>query len=215
MAIFQPVDVTGPANRGGTIQQLAQGAAQNVLRRQRMRALLAQGARGAAGGTQPFRSSLQARPMGVRGSVLAGVGRAGSKSQLISQMLDPSHRDGGGFGQYGPGGGGYDYPSLPDPNDASQSRQSSDANPSLPTTPAPARAADPVAGVVGASGQAGGNNPLAPSVDPTSVDTSGANGGLINLGGGLYYDPVTDAVHGGNPIGGYSALQQGLQGRPV
>jgi hypothetical protein len=102
MAIFQPVDMAGPAHRGGTIQQLAQAAAQNVMRRQRMRSLLAQGARAGSGGTQPFRSSVQARPMGVRGSVLADVSGMGSKSQLISQMLAPSQR------------GGYDYPSLPD-----------------------------------------------------------------------------------------------------
>jgi len=39
--IFQPQNVMGPANRGNVIQQLAQGAAQNVMRRQKMRALLA------------------------------------------------------------------------------------------------------------------------------------------------------------------------------
>jgi hypothetical protein len=88
MAIFQPIDVAGPARQGNqTLQKLAQSAAQNVMRRQHMRALLAQGARGAAGGAvggnTPFRSSTQLRPTGVHTiprpqKVAALIGGAGA-----------------------------------------------------------------------------------------------------------------------------------------
>ena len=217
MAIFQPIDPRGPAQRGNqTLQELAQSAAQNVIRRQRMRALLAQGARGAAGGavggSNPFRSSLNARPTGLRGLPPHAQGQALGLGGL--------HGNGNGNGQFDPnnagvfssGGGGYDYPSLPDPNDPSQA-------PSGPTAPAAEVAGTTAPGGVSyatpaAAGSSVGTGQQSAS-DPSSVDTSGASGGLINLGNGLFYDPVTDAVHGGNPLGGLTAFQTATQGRPV
>lgn len=223
VAIFNPIDTMGPAHRGNqTLQQLAQGAAQNVMRRQKMRALLQQGARGAAtGGTQPLRSSVQLRPTGVRGATLhspvgaAGLGRGVSTG---TNFVNPD-------GVTNESGGGYDYPSLADPNDPSQSASSITEGPmsSVPPPSGPnpgggfagsgdqSSTAAFIAGLapnssqwVDAVTQANANGGVLPSgyiaansAPPTSggQPADGANG-AIHLGGGLYYDPVTDSVHG-------------------
>jgi len=119
MAIFNPIDVMGPAHRGAQIQQLAQNAAQNVMRRQKMRSLIAQGARGAAqaGAGQPINSSARMHPTSLRGLTLAGAGMAAPGAQG-GRGVGPSD------GSLGAGGGGYDYPSLPSPADPMQSAHS-------------------------------------------------------------------------------------------
>jgi hypothetical protein len=221
VAIFNPIDVQGPAHQGNqTLQKLAQGAAQNVLRRQKMRALLAQGARGAAsavGGSTPFRSSMNAHPTGVRGlprpqGLAALLGGAGAHAGGPSDA-----RDGG---MLGAGGGGYDYPSLPDPNDASQA-PAAGPSPAAPAGAADAVGAPPLNGATAQFNAGVGNIGSTPTIEepplngataqfnagignigsnmapaPTSSGSAGSDNGLIHLGNGLYYDPVTDAVHG-------------------
>src|SRR5690242_21066974 len=120
------MNVMGPAHRGNTIQALAQNAAQGVLRRQRMRQLLQQGAAaagtGGAGVSKLFRSSMDGHGLGTRG----GIQRPGLSQQVIAQLL----RGSGGVatmpggstarqlgGAYAAGGGGYDFGSIADPND--------------------------------------------------------------------------------------------------
>lgn len=206
MAIFNPIDTMGPAHRGSqTLQQLAQTAAQNVMRRQRMRSLLQQGARSAAGGAQPLRNSTLTRPTGVRGATMRNaVGNLGGVSAGGTRFADPD-------GTINDGGGGYDYPSLPDPNDPSQSHSST-----VPGSPGhPGEVGSPV--IDPSTGQPGyggaqwvnpgdGTTALGgPSGDPyhdTQPDPGTVgNQQMIHLGGGLYYDPATDSVHGGSPHG--------------
>lgn len=121
MTLFQPVDVMGPAHRAPQLAALAQHAAANVMRRNRMKALLAQGARGArsAGAGQPFRNSLNMRPLGNRGATLKGLaGLITGGSNVLGGGNGRLRQDDGVFGA---GGGGYDYPSIPDPTDPRQS----------------------------------------------------------------------------------------------
>lgn len=213
LSIFQPVDPSGPAHQGNqTLQKLAQGAAQNVLRRQRMRALLAQGARGAAGGSVggsvPTRSSVNARPVGVRSRILdPGFNRPGANN-----AGGLGHGNGNGLGDtgfggvLGAGGGGYDYPSLPDPNDASQGAAATHGPFSAPPSGFGVDPSGP-GNYIGADGSA---NTLTPH-DPTQMGDAGigvstvtgtaipgthAANGLLHLGNGLFYDPVNDAIHG-------------------
>jgi hypothetical protein len=200
MAVFNPIDVMGPAHRPNqTLQQLAQGAAQNVMRRQRMRALLAGSARSAAGPGmgQPFRSSLNGRPGGVKSSVLmrmlGGQGNGGG--------VGNGH---GNDGVFGNGGGGFDYPSIPAPTDPAQSMQTTAPNtvaqvPSAPSAPSPTQPAPtPLGGTVGPVQQLN----LTPQALSQDVNTMQLSGGfdsspstdMVHLGGGVFYDPVTDTV---------------------
>lgn len=241
MAIFQPVDMMGPAHRGAQIQQLAQNAAQNVMRRQRMKSLIQSSASAAGqaaqtgtgamggfggGGGNPFQGSMRGRPQGQRGSILRPPMSLGSSlADLMASGAAarlPGTSDTGGM--YGPGGGGFDFGSLPDPNDMSQSPASMGSIPAHETPPAPPTGAAPITAPGGGTGiaypttAAAGRSPeagMGAAANPAAVDTSGASGGLVHLGNGLYYDPVTDSLRGGNPSGGLSAMQTARQGRPV
>jgi hypothetical protein len=195
MAIFNPIDMMGPAHRGAQVQQLAQNAAQNVLRRQKMRALLAQGARGAAqaGAGQQINSSARMHPTGLRGLTLHGAGG-------LDMHGAPNGLGGNAFGNdgsMGNAGGGYDYPSIPAPVDPMQSAQSTvpGAVSQVPAPPAPSAQ----------TAQTSASAPIvAPTTNPDGTQMSVGNDmGVhlatdpIHLGGGLYYDPNTDTVTGG------------------
>lgn len=233
MGIFQPVNVAGPANRSGQIQKLAQTAAQNVMRRQRMRSLIHSGAAAAGraasvGGTSnPIASSLRMRPTGSRGSILRppmSVG-GGSLASMLASAAERATTPGGDIGgMFGAGGGGFDFGSLPDPNDPRQSFTDL-AMPMAQDTPAPAEGTSPrvtapggyeqltypTTAAASASNEAGSLN----MQNPAGVDTSGASGGLVHLGNGLYYDPVSDSLRGGNPAGPLGAFASAQRGRPV
>lgn len=194
MSLFNPVDVMGPAHRGAQVQHLAQTAAQNVMRRQKMRSLLARGASGAAqaGAGQQIHSSQRMHPTALHGLALRNPGAVGVPGLFGGPS--PGARD---DGSYGAGGGGYDYPSLPTPNDPMQSAASTmpDAvsqvpgyNPNLAPTPV---------------GTASDGTPLInnnPNATNDAIQPHDAGGNApIHLGGGLYYDPITDSVRGGPP----------------
>lgn len=176
--MFQPFDVQGPAHRLGQVQQLAQNAAQNVMHRQRLRALISQtlgAAQGAGGGMgNPLHGSFNARAMGGRGEVYR------------PEMLP-------GYNFPGANRGGPEFGALPSPADLHQSPQSYgpppsatavgafvDPGPAVPVTTAPGGSTPPPSGP-GAGG--GVNQRLNPQ--------------LIPLGNGLHYDPATDTVLGG------------------
>lgn len=218
--IFAPQNVAGPANRGGVIQQLAQGAAQNVMRRQKLKALLQTTAGQAAGSgaAQPFRASTMGHATGVRGAVMRPAGAA--HGGLALTQLNGA--GGGGVGvpglaQYADPGQA-DLPSLPG-NDPTQSPVSTAPIPVMvpPDAPNGAGASYPTP----QTAQAAASSPGAPGVtDPGSAnfgDASGSGGnvtpGWIPLGGGVFYDPVNDIVRGGG--GTASAGQTALAGRPV
>jgi hypothetical protein len=194
MTLFQPVDMMGPAHRGGQFQQMAQMAAQNVLRRQKLRALIQQSAAGARGGTaQPFRGSTHMRPLG---------GNRGGLFRPPGQDVSTAHAPGAPPPFSYPDPGPMDLPSLPDPTDPSQSPQSIQApnqfDPTQTPPPLTAPSGFSPAPQTAPSGFGGGTPPpqTAPSGFTGGGDASGG-GGLIPLGNGMYYDPVTDTVHGG------------------
>jgi hypothetical protein len=203
MTIFNPIDMMGPAHKSNqTLQQLAQGAAQNVMRRQKMRALLAGSARGAAspGMGQPFRSSLNGRPGGVKSSVLMRMlGGPGANG------MGNGH---GNDGVFGAAGGGYDYPSLPSQTDPMQSMASTRPNiaaqvpvappsPMQPTPPPPGVATPQSVAAQGGFATSSGpgytlvgpDAKMAGHIDPASSDVS-----MIHLGDGIFYDPNTDTI---------------------
>lgn len=203
---------------GVNIQALAQNAAQNVLRRQRMRKLLQASAVMSGGGggvSQLMRSSLQGRMTGARGHIQ----HPGFDAQTLAAMLrgaaNQATLPGGGLnaglgGMFAMGGGGYDFGSIADPSDPSQSPRSIDptqvqTNPTSPGGPNPNVGGQPGTGYN--SGPSQGQNtqagPVYPGGDPTNVSLPGGTHGWIPLGGGMFYDPVNDIVRGQqqlNPI---------------
>jgi hypothetical protein len=216
---------SGGAHPGVNIQALAQNAAQNVLRRQRMRKLLQAGAAaaGAAGGggvTRLMRSSMEGRGMGVRGHVQ----RPGFDAQTLAAMLrgaaNQATLPGGGLsanlgGMFSMGGGGYDFGAIADPNDPSQSPRSIDPTQVTQNAVAPVGITDQNYGppdnpyVPGSPGEPGINSgpsqgtninagPVLPGGDPTNVALPPGTHGWIPLGGGMFYDPVNDIVRGGS-----------------
>lgn len=210
MSLFNPIDVQGPAHRGAQVQQLAQAAAQNVMRRQKMRSLLQQGARGAAqsGAGQSLQSSARQHPTGLRGATLRDPGFNRGSVSLPAGLLGAQTGDTFGSapmdGSQNASGGGVDYPSIPSPTDASQSPTSTMPD---PTTFVPGPSGTP--GVpTNPLGSNGGNFLGAPPTGNVPSDSVPADSNQptnanqpIHLGGGLYYDPLTDSVHGGNPLG--------------
>jgi hypothetical protein len=241
MAIFNPVDMMGPAHRGAQIQKLAQNAAQNVMRRQRMRSLIhagasvagrgAGGASGGVGGGIPFQSSMRARPQGTHSTFMRPPGGPQSIAEILASAGQRAQSPSGGF--FGNAGGGFDFTSLPDPNDPRQATPDtmprpglSAAPPAAPAAPDAAPSADPTAAPVptntttatppapqfytGPDGQPASYSPAAPAPGTFSYDTgvvptatgtatlgSAASVGVIPLGNNMYYDPVTDSIHGG------------------
>jgi len=103
-----------------------------------------------------------------------------------------------------PDPGAMDLPSLPGA-DPSQSPAS--------TQPGPAAGpGDPSAGGVPSSvynpAPGSGTQDATPFYGATDVNstTSPVPNGMIPLGGGMYYDPVTDAIHGMPTSGGGNGL---------
>lgn len=195
MALFQPVNVMGPAHRGNQISALAQNAAQNVMRRQKMKSLLRGGAAGArAGSAQQFQSSMRAHPQGVHGGTFAASGTGDAMSRLAQMFAGgdtPMQQSDPGMN---PSGSGYDFPSITDHTDPSQSPGSTQPGPqignAIPQQP-------PGLG-------AGGWTP--PGTTYQGVGGLPIGGALqggtdyvepIHLGGGMYYDPATDTVTNG------------------
>jgi hypothetical protein len=202
----QYLNVAGPANRGPLLQQLANNAAQNVMRKQRMRALLQQSAHSAgsqAAAGVGVHSSMRAHPMGVRSQTfqpyagMAGGATAGALGALVSQQQDV-----GGGGN----GGGYDFASLPHPSGPTVS-----TSPNL--TPQPPGLAtgwnpsfDPQGNYIGS-----GPGPQPPD-QAQPGGTMQVSNGLIPLGNGMFYDPINDAIRGGGAV---VAAQGGNNLNPV
>ena len=226
MSLFQPVDMTGPANRSAQIQKLAQTAAQNVMRRQRMSALIRAGAAAAGsaagGAVNAMHSSMRARPTGSRGSILRPPMSVGGQSlaEMLASAGQRASTPGAFGGMYASGGGGFDFASLPDPNDPRQSNVDLGVPMSHDTPPAPpvstgsvnSDAPNSVTALTAQGFRTGGPatggffdpSALPPGVyalDPPSDPNATVNG-MLHLGGGLYYDPVTDSLRGGNPARG-------------
>jgi hypothetical protein len=184
-----------------------------------MRALLQRGAAGAAqrGGGQQIHSSLREHPTSLRGLSLRGGPGAGIGNGVGNGFGHPAD-----VGAYSSGGGGYDYPSIPDPTDPTQSPASTapgpvaDALPAPaspgpvspgPSLPAPYAPAGTLAPTI-ASPTGGTETLTSPSSDFYRTDPS--SGGAIHLGNGLYYDPSTDSVVGSSDLGG-NARRPGAQ----
>lgn len=199
--MFHPFNVQGPANRVNQVQQLAQNAAQNVLQRQKLRALLSQtlgGAPSTAGGGNPIRGSFNHSEMGQRGDV-------------YRPMLLPGYGNSVGFGHGNPfNGAGTEFGSLPG-SDPGQSPQSyGPPPPQRPVSSPPQRPASPAQ-----SSPSGGATPAAPSaplpnapgggyINPVWQSLPGSpSSNLVTLANGFRYDPVSDQVFGG---GGHSWL---------
>lgn len=216
MAIFSRVDVMGPAHRQNQVQAFAQKAAQNVMRRQRLRKLIQSGAAaagaaagGASGGVgQPFRGSMVHRATGMRGRIQ----RTGLTPETLKSMLQGAGTP--GFipvpGAVNPSGGGYDFSSIPDPTDPHQSPASL---PSNYTTPKYLGNGQWIGGdgqqfsSFNPDGSYIGDEAFSAHFPEDNPDSLGAmdseplpnNGFLIPLGGGMFYDPTTDSVlPGGN-----------------
>ena len=212
MALFGTLNVAGPANRQGTIQSLAQNAAQAVLRRQRLKALLSQaaGAAGSHGGPgMPFNSSMRGHAVGTRGATMRPDLTRDQLAQMARSAGQAGHLPGGGVGGvFGQGGGGFDFGGLPAPADHSQSQAEIGPSPFHLTPTAPAGAANPPAPSQPQSPSSPSGDTFSPTayfngidqsnqVDQTGPTLSTAHG-WIPLGGGLFYDPVNDIVRGGS-----------------
>lgn len=203
MAIFSHVDLMGPAHRQNQVQVLAQKAAQNVLRRQRLRKLI-QGAAAQAGGGgagMPVHGSMVHHAPGTRGHIQ----RAAIPADQLQSMLQGAGGPAGVVmpGMTNPSGGGYDFGSIQDPTDPHQSPASlppDTVDNQSSATPPPMFPGAP--GSPGTTGGIGG---------PPSTPGGGSGGGYVGitpftpmppgaipLGGGLFYDPATDTVIGGN-----------------
>jgi hypothetical protein len=218
MALFGTLNVAGPANRQGTIQSLAPKAAQAVLRRQRLKALLSQaaattGAGAVRGGPgTPIHSSMRGHAVGTRGATMRPDITADQLAEMARSAGRAGHLPGGiGGGVFGQGGGGFDFGALPAPADHSQAQASIGPSPFHRTPLAPAPPANPVA----PNGDGGGSPPVPEGGSPSGAGNpgtftpdayfSGINTtlpqnvhGWVPLGGGLFYDPVNDIVRGGS-----------------
>lgn len=202
MAIFQPVNMTGPAHRGPQIQQLAQQAAQNVMRRQRMRSMLKTSAAAARGAVPGGGQGLMTAQRGVH-TVLSHPGlvpNMGSAFAPGSNTVGPASPQDPGL--YNAAGGGADFQSLPDPTDPSQSPASVGGPVQIPLPPGFGSAPGGPEFNPGVGG--GSSGPIASPGLGGSVGgpiytpgVGGSSGGLIPLNGGLFYDPATDSVVGG------------------
>jgi hypothetical protein len=172
-----------------------------------MRALIQAGASvaGAAGvgGVNPrLNSSMRTRPIGTRGSILRPPTSVGIFQDLVGGLTQGASLPNQSGGMYGAGGGGFDFGSLPDPNGADPAAiqgQGASATAGPPTTGfTPGLPSTPV-GTATDGTPLSNNNPNAPD-DEVGGPLGTANNGMFHLGGGLYYDPVTDSLRGGDPI---------------
>lgn len=202
MSLFQPVNVTGPAHRGNQIAMLAQTAAHNVMRKQKMKSLLGKSARGAAGAgaAQAFQSALRAHPQGIHGHVQGRTDMGGDFLNPAVSQLAQITGNGGNMADPGmnPSGSGYDFPSVPDNTDPSQSPASVQPNigDAITQQPAPYLTGNgwTPSGTEGTTAPGGNPNPTGSPYGgiPAPIGSS-----LIHLGGGMYYDPATDSVTNG------------------
>ena len=209
MAIFSHVDMMGPAHRQNQVQALAQKAAQNVLRRQRLRKLIQAGAsaaQGQGGSTgMPVRSSMMHPAPGVHGH-----GRPNLAPNVLQQMIQGAGAPGAPMpGAVNPSGGGFDFNSIPDPTDPHQSPASlPDGAPKSGYGPSGTSGIAPDGSYIGDqaySAQFPQDNP--DSGGAMDAPALPGNGQLIPLGGGLFYDPINDTVTGGSG----NAIRPGLQ----
>lgn len=207
MAVFAPVNMMGPAHRQASIQQASQAAAQNVMRRQRMKALIGRGAAGvnSTGQQQMLRGSMAARPSGVHpASMLLPGGGMGTLAQQLALSSASATLPNGANGM-NPNGSGSDFGAVADPNDGQQAPVSvtpgtPGAVPQWPGTPNGGGSLFVGQPPNVATGGPNGGGSLFVGNDGNSGGPP-AGGGSIPLGGGLFYDPATDQVHGaGGPI---------------
>lgn len=186
MSVFQPVDVRAPNDRRKQLvskliqQQAAQAPAQHAL---------------AAVSTHALGQHVGGAPRGVQHTnVLAavlsrlGVGGAGDADR--------------GFGPYISGDNPYSTGHYVAPNDVGQGQGQTIATnggaiDAQPTPPAPRPTADG-GFTTGYTGQTGDGTYWSDNQNtPVGVPTQNIPG-LVPLGGGRFYDPVTDAIHGGS-----------------
>lgn len=120
--ILQP-PMMGP-NRAQMLQQAAQSAAQNVMRRQKLRGMIGKTVGGGGGATMgsPIRAMNMGKPVGTAGGVSRPGGVIGGGQTLAEQLL-AAMGSAATPGAFNPHGGGGDFSSLPDPNDPNQSPQ--------------------------------------------------------------------------------------------
>lgn len=229
MALFGTLNVMGPAHRGAQLQSLAQTAAQNVMRRQRMKALLRTGAAAAAqagaghaagGPGMRIRGSAMHSMVGTRGHIQRPNLTADQLAQMARSAANQGHLpDGRLGGVYGPGGGGFDFGSIPDSSDHSQSPASLEATAAVQGGGEPPKGTPALNPSYVSDGQGGytyvGPDPstLQPGQAYPNPDGSGTSyapipgmdapapsgnvgTNLIPLGNGMYYDPVADAIRG-------------------
>lgn len=231
--IFQP---TMGHNRSTMLQQAAQSAAQNVMRRNKLRSLIG-GATGAGGGGASMGSPIHAAALGKPIGTAGGISRpaAALGGQTLAQQLAAAAGAAQIPGAYNPSGGGADFSSVPDPADGHQSPQTLPNQGVVPTSAPGFIAPQPVAGTGTPGGYAAPPPPAgtpgyvsppqggAPSYIPSPIMGGGATqqvvapgvvsgtgtpsvgspgagvnpgGGMIPLGGNLFYDPATDSVVG-------------------
>lgn len=196
-----PVNVMGPAHRGTQLAALAQTAAQNVMRRQRMRSLINNGASGARppGLGQPLATA--GRGLHTPGMPTPGHGVANAGSDMQSQLLAILSG-----GQYNPSGGGGDFGSLPNTDPTQPHPQVGNPGgvmqpgaPALPPGTNPGGAAQWTSGAPSGGADNPGGGAQWAGTGPAAGTPSG---GLIPLSGGLFYDPATDTVVGGGGAAG-------------
>lgn len=220
MALFGTLNVAGPANRQGTLQTLAQNAAQAVLRRQRLKQVLSQAAATGGGGAQsgpntPFQSSMHGRSMGVRGATMRPDLAPDVLAQMARAAGRPGHVPDGGYGGvFRRGGGGFDFGALPSPDPSAHPSDVGSSpfhpapvapgglpqniNPGGPMQPAPTGA--PVSSPIPTPGGSGAIQPAPAEGSPAGPGTSAPHQ-WIPLGSGLFYDPVNDIVRGPSNAG--------------
>lgn len=196
MSIFTPVDVRGPdARRKQLLQKLmgqaqsAQGAATQTPMPVGMRAI-------ATGEGRSFRNATDfhgvpkinvTQGTNIIPSILARLGAVGTSHPA----------------EYSPGPGrsiGSPQIAAPGPPQAE--------NPQMPTPPNPGvnppHGGPPIFGNTLGDEQPGGQTPFAPTPAPPGDTFNSPVNDRIPLGGGLFYDPVIDAVLRGSRVVGRS-----------
>lgn len=194
MSFYSPVNSMGQ-NRSTMIQQAAQTAAQNVMRRQKLRTMLGKTVAGGGGATMgsPLRAQNLGKPIGTAGGISRPGGVIGGGQSLQQQLAAAL-----GFAQtpsaYNASGGGADFSSVPDPADGHQSPQTLPNQGVAPhqISTAPSLMGSPPPGTPGfaplpASGSVGSWVPspsqIASQLPPAGGGTAVSGGGQLTPGG--------------------------------
>lgn len=206
------------------IAQAAQTAAQNVMRRNKLRALIGKGAAGAGGGGtgmgSPNRAMSLGKPIGTAGGISRPSAAMGG-GQTLAEQLAAAMGGANTPGAFNASGGGADFQAIPDPHDGGQSpqtlpNQGIGTGGYLPAPPIPSAPGTPIGGAPGYATPTPGaitspnapNTGASPIISPNApgagssapIGTPGAGvspgGAMIPLGGNLFYDPATDSVVG-------------------